>query len=399
VRTTDRIRFCTTALRENRLRSMLSLLGIAIGIAAVVLLTSIGEGARSYVMQQFTMFGTNLGQVTPGRTETSGIPGLLGGSTRKLTLADAEALRRVRGVVRSMPVVFGQAAVSAGGLSRNVYVMGVTRDAPALWKFGVQRGSFDLADDPRRSGGTVVLGPKLARELFRDEDALGRFVRVGDVRLRVVGVMRSKGELLAFDIDDSAYVDLATGMQLFNTDELAEIDFEFVSSESGDAVVARLERLLEERHGRLDATVMTQAAMLDVFDNVLRAITIAVASIGGVSLLVGALGILTILWIAVGERTHEIGLLRALGATRVEVQQMFLFEAAVLSGMGGVAGLALGALGLAALAEAVPALPLVVQPLFVLLALGISLVVGLASGWAPARKAAGLDPIEALREE
>src|SRR5690349_18780302 len=327
--TSDQVRFCRTALRENRLRSLLSLLGIAIGIAAVVLLTSIGEGARSYVMKQFTMFGTNLVQVTPGRTETVGIPGVLGGTTRKLTLADAEALRRVRGVVRSMPVVFGQASVSTGGLSRNVYVMGVTREAPALWKFGVRRGALELADDPRRSGGRGGLGPKLARGLFRGGDALGRFGRVGDTRLRVVGVMQSKGELLAFDIDDSAYVDLATGMQLFNTDELAEIDFEFVSSESGDAVVARVEQLIAELHGRLDATVMTQAAMLGVFDNVLRAITIAVASIGGVSLLVGALGILTILWIAVGERTHEIGLLRALGATRVEVQSMFLFEAAV----------------------------------------------------------------------
>lgn len=399
MRASDQLRFCTTALRENRLRSVLSLAGIAVGIAAVVLLTSIGAGARAYVVGQFTMFGTNLGQVTPGRTETAGIPGVLGGTTRKLTIEDAQALRRVRGVLRTMPVVFGQAAVSAGALSRDVYVMGVTREAPQMWKFGVQRGRFDLSEDPHRAGGNVVLGPKLARELFAEHDPLGRFVRVGDVRLRVAGVMQPKGELLTFDIDDSAYVDLATGMQLFDQGELAEIDFEFAPGERGEAVVERIERVIAERHGRLDATAMTQAAMLGVFDSVLRAITIAVASIGGVSLLVGALGILTILWIAVGERTHEIGLVRALGATRREVQNLFLVEAALLSGLGGIAGLALGALGLVLLAEILPALPLAVQPLFVVLALGVSVLVGLVSGWAPARKAAGLDPIEALREE
>lgn len=399
MRLDDRARFCFTALRQHRLRTVLSLLGIAIGIAAVVLLTSIGEGARAYVTGQFTTFGTNLAQVTPGRVETAGIPGVLGGTTRKLTVDDAEALRRVRGVTRSMPVVFGQAAVEAGGLSRDVYVMGVTREAPAMWKFGVQRGSFDLSADPRRGGSVAVLGPKLARELFEDQDPLGRFVRVGGVRLRVVGVMQAKGELLAFDIDDSAYVDLATGMQLFDQAELAEIDLELAQSEPASVVVERVERTLTERHGRLDVTVTTQAAMLAVFDDVLRAVTIAVASIGGVSLLVGALGILTILWIAVGERTHEIGLLRAMGATRGEIREMFLLEAAVLSSLGGLAGLALGGSGAWILTWIVPKLPLVVAPTFVIAALGVSVATGLVSGYAPARRASRLDPIEALRHE
>jgi putative ABC transport system permease protein len=399
MRALDRLGFCLTALREHRLRSALSMLGIAIGVAAVMLLTSVGEGARSYVAAQFSQFGTNLLQVTPGRIETVGIPGVLGGSTRKLTLADAEALGRVPGVLGIVPTVVGQGAVEGGGRTRDVYVIATTSQAPGVWKMPVRRGSFLQGRDASRAGSEAVLGPKLAREMFGEESALGQWVRIAGARLRVVGVMESKGEMLAFDLDDVAYVDLATGMQLFNTDELSEIDVEFSPEVGSDLLVERVTRVLTERHGREDFTVLTQAAMLEAFDAVLRAVTLAVAAIGGVSLLVGAIGVLTILWIAVGERTHEIGLLRAIGAPRGEILRIFLVESALLAGLGGAAGLLLGAGSAALIGLLVPGLPIESSPQFAAAGLLLSIATGLVAGVAPARRAARLDPIESLRAE
>ncbi len=395
----DHFGFCLTALREHRLRSALSILGIAIGVAAVVLLTSVGEGARAFVASQFSQFGTNLVQVTPGHTETAGIPGVLGGSTRKLTLADAEAVKRVRGVVSVLPTVVGQGTVEGGGRTRDTNVIGTTSEAPDVWKAPVRRGTFLSGRDSERAGGVAVLGPKIARELFGEADALGEWVRIAGARLRVVGIMESKGEMLAFDLDEVAYVDLATGMRIFDTDELSQIDVAFSPELGAEPVVAGIEALLLARHGREDFTVLTQAAMLETFDSVLRAVTLGVAAIGGISLLVGAIGVLTILWIAVGERTHEIGLLRAIGATRGEILWIFLVESAVLSGLGGLAGLALGYGAAAGLRALVPALPIQTSATFAAAGLAISIATGLVAGAAPARRAARLDPIESLRAE
>lgn len=400
MRTLDLCAFALGALRAHRLRTALSMLGIAVGISAVILLTSIGEGARLTVVSEFTQFGTNLLQVTPGRTETLGIPGVLGGTTRKLTLEDAEALRRIRGVERVVPVVMGQARVHAGGRGRSVYVMGVTADALAVWKLGVRTGRFLPAGDPRRGGEGVVLGPLLAREIFGESPALGQRVRIGDRHLRVLGVCEPKGRLLGFDMDDIAYVPVTTGMRLFDLDELIEIDVAFQHEGMTRRVQADVRRVLTERHaGHEDFTVLTQAQMLAVFDAVLRVVTLAVAGIAGISLVVGALGILTMLWIAVGERTGEIGLMLALGASARLVQRLFLAEAVVLATLGGLAGVG-GGLGLAyLLGRLVPALPVEPAPLHVGLAALVSVAVGLAAGVAPARRAARLDPLEALRAE
>lgn len=395
----DLLRLAIGALRAHRLRSFLSMLGIAIGVAAVILLTSIGEGTRVYVLGQFTQFGTNIIAVNPGKAKTLGIPGILGGTTRKLTIDDAEALVRIPGVETVVPVTMGIARVEAGERGRSVSVIGATPDLPALWRFGPRLGSFWPKGDPRKGGAVAVLGPKLARELFGERSALGEVVRVAGARFRVIGVMEPKGQMMGFDVDDIAILPVASALKLFNQDELFEIDLVYANARETARVEAEVKRVLTVRHGDEDFSVTTQEAMLDVFGNVMDVITMAVGAIASISLLVGATGILTMLWIAVGERTGEIGLLRALGATPRQVLGVFLAEATALATLGGVAGIVFG-LGLGALLRlVVPGLPVETPMRFVLAGLVTSFLTGIVAGVAPARRAAALDPIEALRAE
>jgi len=396
----DLIRLALSAVLSHRLRSALSMLGIGIGIASVILLTSIGEGTRRYLLNMFTQFGTNLMGVNPGKSETTGIPGAFGGTTHKLTIDDALALTRISGIEQSMPVAFGSARVEGNGRGRSVFIYGVTPDAPKVWKYQVRLGSFWPKGDANRGSQLVVLGPKLKREIFGETNALGQFVRIAGTRFRVIGVMSSKGQFLGFDIDDAAYVPVASAMKLFNLPELNEIDIVYTHAGLAPQVEREVRRVLTERHGgEEDFTVTTQAAMLAVFDNVMNVITMSVGAIAGISLLVGAIGILTMMWIAVGERTGEIGLARAIGATRRQVHVLFLVEAAALATTGGILGVLAG-LGIAALLRlAVPGLPVHTPLLFVGMAVAVSVGTGLLSGLLPARRAAALDPIEALRAE
>jgi putative ABC transport system permease protein len=294
----------------------------------------------------------------------------------------------------------GQARVASQGRGRSVYVYGVTSGATDLWKVDVRQGSFLPGGDPRRGSAVTALGPRLARELFGERSAVGSFVRVSGWRLRVVGVMAPKGDVLGFDLDDIAWVPTATVMRMFDLPQLAEIDVAFARGDLADAVVRSVEDVLRQRHdGEEDVTVVTQDAMLDVLDRVLRAIGAGVVAIAAISLVVGAVGVLTVVWIAVGERTSEIGLLRALGATRRQILLLFLAEALLLALVGGLFGLLLMALLLGVLALAIPALPISLSPFYLLLALLLAAVVGLLAGVSPAWRAAGLNPVDALQQE
>lgn len=396
----DLIRLALSAVVSHRLRSGLSMLGIGIGIASVILLTSIGEGTRRYLVGLFTQFGTNLIAINPGKAETLGIPGALGGTTRKLTIDDALALERLNGIEEVVPVAFGSARVEGNGRGRSVFVYGVTPNIPEAWKFEVRQGDFWPEGDPNRGSQFAVLGPRLKREIFGEANALGRFVRIAGTRFRVIGVMAPKGQFLGFDIDDAAYVPVANAMKIFNLSELNEIDIVYAHAGLAAQMEREIKRLLAERHGgEEDFTVTTQAAMLAVFDNVMNVVTMSVGAIAGISLLVGAIGILTMMWIAVGERTAEIGLARAIGATRRQIHLLFLLEAAALATAGGALGVLAG-LGFAGLLRlAVPGLPVHTPLLFVVAAVAVSVGTGLLSGLLPARRAAALDPIEALRAE
>ncbi len=401
MRVVDLMKLSWGAVTGHRLRSSLTMLGIAIGIASVILLTSIGEGIRVYVLSEFTQFGTNLIGINPGKSNTSGgNPTAMAGTIRKLTIEDAEVLRRIPEVDATMPVSFGNARVEHGERGRSVLIYGVTSEVPRVWKFAVRHGRFLPEGDPRHGSPLVVLGMKLKREIFGDDNALGERVRIGGRPFRVIGVMEPKGQFLNLDLDDTAFVPVSEAMRLFNRDDLIEIDVVFRSAAAGDRVVREIRRVMIDRHqGDEDFTITTQESMLTVLNRIIGVVTSAVGAIGGISLVVGAIGILTMMWISVNESTAEIGLLRALGARRGQVQALFLLQAALLATAGGAFGILAG-IGVArTLRLALPRLPVHTPMPYVIAALALSFAVGLLSGVLPARRAAGLDPVEALRAE
>ena len=395
----DSVKLSLAALFSQRMRSFLTTLGITVGIASVVLLTSLGEGVHRFVLSEFTQFGTNLIGVTPGKATTAGMSGGIISNVRPLSMDDAAALKRLPNIIAVAPVVQGNAPVEFGKRSRRTYIFGVGPQAPKVWQIRVAKGRFFKADDPSASRAFAVLGSKVRDELFVGENPLGRRIRIGGERYRVIGVMESKGQLLGFDLDDAVYIPTSRALAIFNRDSLMEIDLLYATGSSADQVAKKIKKLLMARHGAEDFTIITQEQMLDVLGSVLDILTLAVGAVGGISLLVGGVGILTIMTIAVNERTAEIGLLRAIGAGRRHILFLFIGEAVVLSSIGGLAGLIIGAGGAWFLGVAVPALPTHTPWSYVVLAEILAAFIGLLAGVLPAHRAANLDPIEALRAE
>ncbi len=388
-----------TSLIAHRMRSFLTALGIAVGIASVVLLTSIGEGVHQFVLSEFSQFGTTLVAINPGKTTTHGGSVGMFGTERPLTIEDAEALKHLPFARAVVPFVQGNAEVEAENRRRRTTIYGAGPQLPEALSMRVRSGRFLPDDDPLAPRAFAVLGSKMRQELFGDRSPLGQRITIGGSRYRVIGVMESKGTVLGFDLDDTVYIPAARALSLFNNDTLFEVDVMYDEDTPVEKVVDGIKDVLEARHGRDDVTITTQQQMLDVLGSVLNVLTFAVAAIGGISLLVGAIGIVTIMTIAINERTNEIGLLRALGAKQSQVLSLFLGEAIVLAAVGGLSGLILG-IGIAQLLHlALPALPVHIPMLYVVLAEGVAVVIGLLAGVLPARRAALLDPVEALRSE
>ncbi len=393
------VRLATRAVTAHRLRSALTTLGIAIGIFAVVLLTSIGEGIHRFVMSEFTQFGTNIIAINPGKATTMGASIGVFGSVRPLSIDDAEALRRLPYVEGVVTMVQGNAEIEFGRLQRRTTVYGVSPDFPQVFRFKIASGSFLPPDDPRNPRAVAVLGSKLARELFLKESPVGARIRVGGDRYRVVGVMEPKGTMLGFDLDDTIFLPAARGLDLFGREGLMEIDILYGENTPIDELVASIKRMLISRHGGEDVTITTQQQMMDVLGSVLGVLTFAVGALGGISLLVGGVGIFTIMTISVSERTNEVGLLRALGAGKGQILTLFLGEAMLLAAAGGFAGLVLGWGGASLINQLVPSLPVHTPLYFVFVAESAAILIGLVAGVAPARRAAAMIPVEALRTE
>jgi putative ABC transport system permease protein len=398
----DFLRFTGRSLRSHLLRTSLAALAIAVGVTAVILLTSIGQGLHEYVLAEFSRFGTNLIVVGPGRVTTKGIPGAsigVFGTVRPLTIEDAQALRAAPYVQITNPTVQGNVEIAANGKRRRVNLFGVGPDFPRALHTSVRSGSFLPQDDPRAARPLVVLGARAKEELFGDSNPLGAHIEIGGSRFRVVGVMESKGQMVDMELDDGVYIPAARAQELFNREGLIGIHVVYDPEAPVERVVEGIRKIIVARHGSDDVTIITQQQMQEVMGSVLGVLTFAVGALGGISLLVGGVGILTIMTIAVSERTTEIGLLRALGARQGQILVLFLAEAALLAAAGGAGGLALGA-GLARLlALTLVNLPVSTPWWFAVLAEGVAVSVGLAAGVLPAMRAAQLAPVDALRAE
>ncbi len=400
MRLEDVLRFGARSLATHRARTWLTLLAMGLGTASVILLSALGEGARQYVLNQFSQLGTHLLIVLPGRNETTGgPPPLLGETPRDLTLDDALALLRIPTVETLAPLTLGSAPVSFGPLEREVMILGSTSELLPVRHLTLARGRFLPPDDPERAASVAVLGHKLAEELFGRRSPLGEWVRIGDRRFRVIGLLASTGQSLGHDLGDMAVIPVASAQALFNSPALFRILVQAkgreVLASTGEAVRATI----RERHeGEDDVTVITQDAMLSTFDRILRALTLAVAGIAAISLSVAGVLIMNVMLVAVAQRTVEIGLLKALGAARRQIAALFLTEALMLAVAGTAGGILLSLLGVEVFNRSIQAFQLVVPAWAPIAAVIVSLATGLAFGLMPALRAARLDPVQSLAE-
>ncbi len=394
----DQIHLAWQALTGHRLRSGLMLLAMAIGVAAVVFLTALGEGARRFVVGEFTALGTHLVMVLPGRNETTGgHPPLLGETPRDLTLEDALALERHPAIRRVAPLNVGSAPASHGRREREVTVIGTTAEFLAVRRLGLTQGR-NLPAAAREAHPVALIGEGIRQELFAaGERALGGWLRLGDRRFRVIGVLRSEGYSIGLDIAELVLIPVASAQQLFDTSSLFRILVEARSREDVKGASDAVRRIIRERHeGEDDITVITQDAVVSTFDDILSVLTYMVGGVAAISLVVAGILVMNVMLVAVSQRTAEIGLLKALGASPAHIQRLFLTEAVLLSLMGAAIGLVVGYGAVVALRTLYPILSASPPPWALGAATGVALATGIGFGVLPARKAARLDPVQAL---
>jgi putative ABC transport system permease protein len=395
----DIARFATRAATGYPLRTALLIIAMAIGVAAVVTLTALGDGARRYVMNEFSSLGSNLVIVLPGRSETRGFnpANAITGTPRDLTIDDALSLTRLPAVSKLAPLAIGTSEISAGGKLREVMIAGSTAEFFQVRRLSIAQGRALPEEDWGRGSPFVVLGAKVREDLFGSEPAVGKLVRLGDRRFRVIGVLAPSGTGLGMNSDEIAIVPVALAQAMFNSNTLFRILVEAKNREAIEPAKAQLLKRLTERHeGEEDVTVITQDAVLATFDRLLGALTFGVAGIAAISLAVAGILVMNVMLVAVTQRTSEIGLLKALGATAGAIRNAFLAEAAMLSMAGAVVGYGLGQAGSAIIRQLYPTFPAYPPAWAVIAGLATALITGILFGVMPARRAARLDPVQAL---
>lgn len=399
MRITDTLSYAWTSLLAGKVRSGLTLLAMSIGVAAVIVLTGVGEGARRYVVEQFSSLGTNLVIVLPGRSETASgsASTFIGDTPRDLTLADAVALERLSTVKLQAPVVIGESSIARRGLERRVPVLGTTASMLAIRHFKLANGRFLPPGDPGKSRPVCVLGVKVKQELFGFEPAVGRLVRIGEYRCRVIGVLATEGRSLGLDTQELVIVPVALAHELFDTEKLFRILIEGRGRAQIEILKKQVLTLIARRHhGERDVTIITQDSVLSTFDRIFTMLTLTVAGIAGISLAVAGILIMNVMLVSISRRTSEIGLLKAMGADNREVVQLIVTEAMLLAGIGGILGLGLGLAGGWLVEQLYPDLS-AAPPLWAVgAALGTALLTGFIFSLLPARRAARLDPVRSL---
>lgn len=392
----DLLLFAGMALKGHRLRTALSVLGVTIGVCSVVLLTALGEGARTYVTGELSTLGSDLIVVFPGKVETTGAMPFAGGVPNDLTLQDVRAIERLPLVRKVTPITLGQAAVAYRDLHRVIPVFGTTSDFRDVRKVEMASGTFLPAGEMDRGSAVCVIGTTVESELFRGQNALGKILRIDQWRFRVIGVLRPKGQSMGTNLDDVAYIPVASAMKMFNQTSVFRCLIKTGSFQQINSVKKEILELVRSRHDAEDVTLVTQDSVLASFNRIFGALTLALAGIAGISLTVAGIGIMNVMLVSVSERTSEIGLMKAVGVTTGQVVAVFLAEAALLSVIGGILGLISAHLLLQLLAAVYPALPARVPDWAIGAALVVALGVGLVFGVWPARRASRLDPILAL---
>jgi putative ABC transport system permease protein len=400
MRVIDTSRLAGQSLWRSPLRTAMMLLAIAIGVAAVVALTAVGEAARRYVTGEFAALGTNMLIVLPGKTETAGagLTGMLIGETaRDLTIEDTMAIERSPRITAVAPVVVGAGTASWRARERDITILGTTSAMQHIQHWELRAGRFLPVIDMDVTTPVCVLGAVVADELLATPEPLGEWLRIGDSRCRVIGLLSQAGLTGGFNTDETVIMPIANVQQLFNANGVFRILAETTSRESMQRARQDIIDIVRERHqGVEDITVITQDAVLTTFDAIFDVVTIALAGIAAISLLVAGVLIMNVMLVAVSQRTAEIGLLKALGATSTQIIWIFLAEAAWLSALGAMTGLAAGSIATYAMRTAFPILDFRAPAWALSAAVGIALASGIVFGLLPARRAARLDPVLAL---
>ncbi len=399
MRAPDLARFARDAALGSPLRTTLLVMAISIGVAAVVALTALGDGARHYVLNEFSSLGTNLVIVLPGRSTTGGFnpANVVTSTPRDLTIADSQALLHGNAIRRVAPLAVGNSEISIDGKLREALIVGTTSQYVEVHPLDLAQGKFLSEEDWNRGLAEAVIGHTIRMELFGSSPAIGRFVRIGDRRFRVIGVFAPSGQSLSMNTDELVMIPVALAQAMLNSNTLFRIMVEAKNRDAIDAAKAQVADIIKQRHeGEEDVTVVTQDAILATFDRVLSTLTLGVAGISAISLAVSGILVMNVMLVSVVQRTSEIGLLKALGASRRTIELAFLTEAGILSVAGAIVGYFLGLVGAAVIRHLYPTFPAYPPDWAVFAGLGTALFTGILFGVAPARKAAAMDPVQAL---
>lgn len=401
MRLADLLLYNAKTLRRHGFRTAMLLIAMSIGVMAVNLLTGLGEGARLFVLGEFSFLGKNTLIVLPGKKETTGgLPPITGESPRDLTLNDAHALSRVAGVANVAPLIAGTSEVSFGGRSREAVTIGTNIHFFAIRKLAIKQGRMLPNLPDYQADAVCVLGATLRKELFGAQRALGQWVRAGDRRFRVVGILEDTGQSLGMDMSEIMIIPVASAQMLFNQQGLFRIFVEVRSLITLEQTKQRLLKTLTMQHeGEEDVTIVTQDALLASFDNIIRTMTLAVSGIGAISLVVAGILTMNVMLISVSQRTAEIGLIKALGASNRTVRRLFLAEATAMAVVGGLLGLLISESLLWLIRSLYPGIPFVAPWWAKVASLSVAVVTAMVFAYLPAQRAAKLAPVEALMSD
>lgn len=393
--------FNATVISRQRFRSVMLLLAIGIGVISINLLTGLGEGAKRYVLAEFSILGKQVLIVFPGKNETTGgMPPITGAAPRDMTVQDAEVIARLPAVSGVAPMIVGNVEISHDGLIREAIVLGTSRSFFAIRKLDIGLGRL-LPEIPFYQADAVcVLGVELRKQLFGTKPALGQWVRAGDRRFRVIGILQDVGQGLGFDMNEAMLVPVASAQTLFNQESLLRIFVEVRAEPLLSSTKTEIQRLMQQRHdGEEDVTVVAQDAVLSSFENILDTMALAVVGIAAISMLVAGVLIMNIMLITVGQRTQEIGLLKALGASSGTVRQLFLTEAGMMALIGALVGMLVSEALLWGGRVIYPDLSFASPWWAKVAALGLAMLTAMLFAWIPAQKAASMSPVDALLDK